>query len=162
MKKNSRRVRASPVNTGRMIARRTLTVVGAKQKKVTVSHGIPRRVGDDEWSCPISIKGLAPKPIRDFAHGVDSVQALLLGAQCIRWHLMQSGLTFEWNGDAELGGNRGGIPRTAMDGMGKQYDSRVDVIIRRETNKVQKHRALLMRLWQAEEQVYPVSKPRHA
>ena len=133
-------------NIGRVIAQRTVTIPGVKHKSVTLSVGIPRQTDSDRWKCPISIEGLEPAPIIDFVAGVDSLQALLIGVGCIRWHLMQSGEKFEWLGDSLIGAN-GGIPRFLRIGMGKEFDDGIEAAITRETDGTRKFRAKHMRRW---------------
>jgi hypothetical protein len=102
------------------------------------------------WECSIRIDGLASAPITDSVTGSDSLQALLLGMQCIRWHLMQSGAKFEWLGESLLGGDNGGIPRFPQIGMGQEFDERMDAAIIRETERTRKFRAPIMRRWLVE------------
>lgn len=141
------------VNKARVIARRTLTISGAKDRTVAVSMGIPHLTpgpGFEVWECSISIAGLRPEPLVDSVTGVDSLQALLLAVQTIRWHLTQSGVNFEWLGETLLGSNDGGIPRFLQIGMGKEFDERIDAAIDRETERTRKFRAPIMRRWRIE------------
>ena len=77
----------------------------------------------------------------------DSLQALLGAVEGIRWHLMQSGLTFEWGGDSLLGGDSGAIPRFLRIGMGKEFYEGIEAAIKRETDATRKFRAPIMRRW---------------
>ena len=76
---------------GRVVARRVITEVDAPDRKITLSIGMPRRVDRDEWRCAILIEGLKDSAIADSAHGTDSLAALLLAVEGVRWHLKESG-----------------------------------------------------------------------
>jgi hypothetical protein len=140
-----RRIRR--VKRGQIIASRTLTFAGAPGKAIRVSIGLPRRTRHGDWECPVLIEGLARSAIRDAAPGADSLQALILAVDCIRWHLTESGAEFEWMDSALLGGTSGAIPRQLPIGMGREFDGRMEAWIRRETERTRKFRAPVMRRW---------------
>jgi Domain of unknown function (DUF6968) len=133
----------SSVPFGRVVARRVLTEVGFPDRQITLSLGMPRRVDREEWQCPILIEGLEDYPIADSAPGVDSLAALLLGVECIRWHLKRSKRRFAWLGDTELMGS--GIPRQVPTGFGKQFDERIERAIEREARNTHKVRSKILR-----------------
>lgn len=136
-----------PVKPGQIIASRTLTFAGAPGSTIRVSIGLPRRTRRGDWECPVLIEGLARSAIRDAAPGADSLQALILAVDCIRWHLTESGAEFEWMDSALLGGTSGAIPRQLPIGMGREFDGRMEAWIRRETERTRKFRAPVMRRW---------------
>ena len=129
-----------PPGIGKAIARRVLTDAKAPNRTIVLSLGAPRQIDEDEWQCPILIEGLGRRPIADSAPGGDSLQALLLGVACIRWHLEQSGSIFRWLGETALWG-MGGIPRQIPDDLGKEFDDRIGVAIAREIARARKFRA---------------------
>lgn len=131
----------STARIGRIIASRELTDAKDPKRRIFVSLGVPRRIADDRWECAFSIEGLASAPIRGRAPGGDSLQALLLGAGDVRRHLMESGATFEWDGDSLFGGDTGGIPRSLPLGMGKEFYDRLDAVISREIKRTLNFRA---------------------
>jgi len=147
IKKDSSKRRVLRSGIGRVIAERILTVAGVNDEIITVSLGIPHRVDSDTWECPYSIEGLGSKRIARCAPGGDSLQALLVAVEGIRWCLMQSGETFEWDGDSLLGGDTGAIPRFLRIGMGKEFYERIEAAIKRETDATRKFRAPIMRRW---------------
>jgi len=138
----------------RVVARRVITAVDEPKKRIRLSLGTPRRVARNEWQCPILIDGLEKAPIADLAPGADSLQALILGVRCIRWHLKRSGRRFAWLGDSELAGI-GGIPYEVPTGFGKEFDLRIERAIEREVRNARKFRAPILRRWFAEGQGTP-------
>jgi hypothetical protein len=139
----------SNAKIGQVIASRELTDAKDPKRRIIVSLGVPRRIDDVRWECPFSIEGLAPAPIRDRSPGGDSLQALLSGAADIRRRLIQSGATFDWDGDSLLGGDSGGIPRFLPLGMGKEFYDRMDAAISREIQRAVKSREKDTRQWRA-------------
>jgi Domain of unknown function (DUF6968) len=135
--------RKSSVPFRRVVARRVLTELGFPDRHITLSVGMPRRVAREEWQCPILIEGLEDQPIADSAPGIDSLASLLLGVECIRWHLKRSGCQFAWLGDSELMGS--GIPRQVPTGFGKQFDERIERAIEREARNAHKVRSKILR-----------------
>jgi len=74
---------------------------------------------------------------------------------------MESGATFAWNGDSELGGDTGGIPRFLPLGMGKEFYNRVDATINREIERTVRLRHKDARQkWRAENKPSRPSHPR--
>src|SRR5579862_9657284 len=71
---------------GRVIARRSLTEENARDHKITVTIGAPRRVQADHWLCPYFIEGIVESGIH-YGYGVDALQALVSTLGGIRWDL---------------------------------------------------------------------------
>jgi hypothetical protein len=84
------------------IAQRVLLVAGSPERTVVVSIGQPEPDphpdSHGDWICPVYIEGIAD-PGPHLAHGVDSLQALLLAPELIRKILDESGLSLTWLGD---------------------------------------------------------------
>jgi Domain of unknown function (DUF6968) len=135
--------KGKPLEIRDVVARRAITEAGAPNRKILVLLGKPRRFSSQEWRCPILIRGLEKDPIADSAPGVDGFQALLLGVECIRWHLKESGRRFAWLGDSELFG--AGIPRQVPTGFGREFDERIERAIERESRRARKFRAPILR-----------------
>jgi len=57
----------------------------------------PRQVAHEEWACRFVIRGLPGRHQHD-AHGIDSLQALGLAMQGVRYHLERSGLPISFVG----------------------------------------------------------------
>ena len=58
-----------------------------------------------DWRCRVVISGLGPR-VDQFAYGVDSLQALALGLEMARAHLMHAppaGGGLRWLGESDLG-----------------------------------------------------------
>jgi len=91
------------------IAMRTLIDSQDPDTAVTVSIDNPIQVGDD-WACTFRIDGMG---IEEQAHGVDSLQALLLAVEGARRALQQSGRTLTWTIGGQPAGETGdtGLPR---------------------------------------------------
>src|SRR5258708_319233 len=112
---------------GRVVARRVITEADVADRKITLSIGMPRRVDRDEWQCAILIEGLKDSPIADSAPGTDSLAALLLAVECVRWHLKESGRRFAWLGESDLWDT--GIPLQVPIGNGRQFEERIERVI---------------------------------
>lgn len=96
---------------GLVVARRTL-VDAVTERKVALSVGIPRLVGDGwDWVCPFEIKGIG-KTIRGHAHGIDALQALQLVGPAIRGALESTGRTLTFLGDPYW---QSGFPKLIID-----------------------------------------------
>src|SRR5262249_1619566 len=98
--------------------------------------------------------------ITDSVGGIDSLQALLLGIECLRFHLKQSGVTFTWLGDSVLM-TMGGIPRQVPPDLGRESDLRIESAIQREIRRTRKFRAKIHRQWFAEGSDTPRTRKRH-
>lgn len=146
----ARRSKENFLKIGRVIARRVLTEVNAPDREITLSIGTPRRVDRDEWQCAILIEGLKDSAIADSAHGTDSLAALLLAVEGVRWHLKESGLRFAWGGESDLWDT--GIPRQVPIGFGRQFEERIERAIDREAEKARKFRAPILKRLFAESQ----------
>jgi hypothetical protein len=135
--------KGKPLEIRDVVARRVITEAGAPKREIHLVLGRPRRFSSQEWRCPILIRGLENDPIADSAPGVDGFQALLLGVECIRWHLKESGRRFAWLDDSELFG--AGIPRQVPPGFGREFDERIERAIERESRRTRKFRAPILR-----------------
>jgi hypothetical protein len=155
MQAMARRSKENFRKIGRVVARRLITEADAPDRKITLSIGMPRRVDRDEWQCPILIEGLKNSIIADSAPGTDSLAAMLLAVECVRWHLKESGLRFAWGGESDLWDT--GIPRQVPIGFGRQFEERIERAIDREAEKARKFRAPILRRLFAESE----SKAKH-
>jgi hypothetical protein len=135
-----------PRKLGKAVASRTLTEVTDADKIIKLSLGMPKKLRRDEWRCSILIEGVGDSPIVDSAPGVDSFQALLLGIECIRWHLKESRVRLAWLGDPVLG-ELGGIPGQAPVGLGEVFNSRIEAVIERETERARQVQKEMLRRW---------------
>lgn len=123
-----RRVKKSGL--GRIIASRVLTEENARNSKITITVGAPRRVEADHWLCPFLIEGIVESGIH-YGYGVDALQSLLVAVAGIRWHLEQTGRCFIWLGDDH------GIPQQVPTAYGRTFAQRVEKAIERESKRVQ-------------------------
>ncbi len=139
---------------GRVVARRVITDASATDREIKLSIGMPRRVDRDEWQCPISIEGLKDSTVVDSARGIDSLAALLLAVECVRWHLKESGRRFAWLGESDLWGT--GIPRQVPTDLGQRFEERIERAIERESQKARKFRAPILRRLFAEAESDPM------
>jgi hypothetical protein len=127
MYKAERRVKKSGL--GRVIANRVLTEENARDHKVTVTIGAPRRVQPDHWLCPYHIEGIVESGIH-YAYGVDALQSLVSALGGVRWDLGNTGREFIWFADDH------GIPRQVPTGLGKIFQQRMERAIERESKRV--------------------------
>jgi hypothetical protein len=127
MFKAERRVKKSGL--GRVIASRVLTEENARDHKITVTIGAPRRVQADHWLCPYFIEGIVESGIH-YMYGVDALQALVSALGGIRWDLGNTGRDFIW-----FAGDHG-IPRQVQTGLGKNFQQRIERAIERESKRV--------------------------
>ena len=125
--KAERRVKKSGL--GRVIASRVLTEENARDQKITVTIGAPRRVEADHWLCPYLIKGIVESGIH-YGYGADALQALLIAAGSVRRDLEETGRRFIWFG------NDHGIPRQVPTDYGRVFEQRVERSIERESKRV--------------------------
>jgi hypothetical protein len=107
-----------------------LTEESARNSKITITMGAPRRVESDHWLCPFLIEGIVESGIH-YGYGVDALQSLIQGVSGIRWYLEQTGRHFIWFGDDH------GIPRQVPTDYGRTFAQRVDKAIDREAKRVQ-------------------------
>ena len=122
-----RRVKKSGL--GRIIASRVLTEKSARDHKITVVIGAPRRVEADHWLCPYLIEGIVDSGVQ-YVPGVDALQSLVLALQGARLNLEQTGRSFIWFGDDH------GIPRQIPTDYGRTFEQRVEKAIERESKRV--------------------------
>jgi Domain of unknown function (DUF6968) len=140
----------TPPQLGTVVARRVVTLAGEPNRRISLSIGMPRRVGREEWQAPIRIEGLQDSPIVDSAPGIDSLQALLLAVGCIRWHLKRLvGYRFSWLGGSELVGIAG-IPLQVAELGGREFEERIERAIKRAERDTRKFRAPILRRLLAE------------
>jgi uncharacterized protein DUF6968 len=121
--------RVKKAGLGRVIASRVLTEENARDHKITVAVGAPRRVQADHWLCPYHIEGIVESGLH-YAYGVDALQALVLAMAGIRWNLGNTGRDFIW-----FAGDHG-IPHQVPTGFGKTFQRRVERAILRESKRV--------------------------
>src|SRR5262249_10218658 len=90
-----------------IIASRALQIEDDPSKEVILSIVAPEQVSPDEWKCGYRMVGLGKGELR-YAHGSDSVQALVLAFEGLRVALADSGTNVSW-----VGGEPGdlGIPK---------------------------------------------------
>jgi hypothetical protein len=115
---------------GRIIAGRVLTEENARQSKITITIGAPRRVEADHWLCPFFIEGIVESGIH-YTYGVDALQSLISALGGIRWYLERTGRRFIWFGDDH------GIPQQVPTDYGRTFAQRVEKAIERESKRVQ-------------------------
>lgn len=125
--KAERRVKKSGL--GRIIASRVLTEENARDNRITVTVGAPRRVEADHWLCPYLIEGIVESGIH-YGYGVDALQSLLSVLGGIRWDLEQTERHFIWFADDH------GLPRQVPTGLGKSFQERMERAIERESKRV--------------------------
>jgi hypothetical protein len=125
--KAERRVKKSGL--GRVIASRVLTEENARDHKITVTVGAPRRVEADHWLCPYLIQGIVESGI-NYSYGVDALQSLLSALAGIRWDLEQTKRHFIWLGDDH------GLPRLVPTGLGRTFQKRMERAIEKESKRV--------------------------
>jgi hypothetical protein len=113
---------------GRIIASRILTEGNARDHKIIVTVGAPRRIEADNWLCPYRIEGIVDSGIH-YSYGVDALQALILALAGIRYDLDQTKRRFIWFADDH------GIPRQVPTGYGMTFERRVERAIHRESKR---------------------------
>ncbi len=91
-----RRVKKSGL--GRIIASRVLTEENARDSKITVTIGAPRRIEADHWLCPYLIEGIVESGV-NYGYGVDALQSLLVALGSVRRDLERTERHFIWFGD---------------------------------------------------------------
>jgi len=114
---------------GRIIASRVLTEENARDSKITITIGAPRRVEADHWLCSYLIQGIVESDIH-YGYGVDSLQSLLVALGGVRRDLEQTERHFIWFGDGH------GIPRQVPTYYGREFEQRVERAIERESKRV--------------------------
>jgi len=125
--KAERRVKKSGL--GRVIASRVLTEQNARDNKITVTIGAPRRVEADHWLCQYHIEGIVESGVHH-GYGADALQALLIAVGSVRRDLEQTGRHFIWFG------NDHGIPRQVPTDYGGAFEQRVGRAIERESKRM--------------------------
>ena len=103
----------------------------ATRRRITVSLGKPRKVGDGDWACQYRIRRLGRSETSE-AHGFDAVQALVLALESVRIALDRSGRRFSC-----LGGEPGdtGFPRYVPSAFGPKFAKRLGRLIDREVKR---------------------------
>jgi hypothetical protein len=107
------------MSTAQWIATRTLT--DDKGDEVIVKIGVPERVDEHEWKCPLQI-GETTK----YAHGTDSMQALILAHEGTRVELEKLG-PHSW-----VEPDFHGLPRLVPIFFGAAFTRKVEEMIDRE------------------------------
>ncbi len=115
---------------GIIIGTRQLFEVGKQKRVVTVTIGRPQKVKGD-WACPFQISGVGMKKVQH-AHGVDSMQALIMAIEGIRSSLEKSGKKLCWTG-GELGET--GFTRFVPTFFGLGFSRRLDRLIDQEVKR---------------------------
>jgi hypothetical protein len=113
---------------GRVIASRILTERNARNSKITIMIGAPRRVEADHWLCPYLIKGIVETDIQ-YGYGVDALQALIVALGGIRADLDRTERRFIWFGDDH------GIPGLIPADYGAEAERRIGIAIQRESKR---------------------------
>jgi len=94
-----------PRQIGEIIASRTLTLVGGKEKLV-VEIGKPQPFPNSGYYCPIRISGVGIDRVKQVG-GFDAAQALQLALQVIKVDLSAINKRLDkalrWNGETDLG-----------------------------------------------------------
>jgi hypothetical protein len=116
---------------GAVIATTELHEREPSRKRIVVSLGKPRRVGEGDWVCPYRIRGLGANGAQE-AHGFDAVQALVLAIESVRITLERSRRHFSC-----LGGEQGdtGFPRYVPTAFGPAFAKRLSRLIDREVER---------------------------
>jgi hypothetical protein len=85
------------------IAERRLSVADDPRRELTltIGHPEPDPLPGGDWRCPFQIVGLDPAP--QYAHGVDSLQALCIAIDAMRSAVEASGLSVSWDGGQDTG-----------------------------------------------------------
>jgi len=113
-----------------------------QKRRIVVALGRPQQIGRREWRCDIRIDGL--EAILKQVVGVDSLDALLLGVQAIRWSLMHSGRKLAWP-DTGVPCFSGDIPRQVPTALGEEFDERLEQLIDSEAPRLLKLRKKMIR-----------------
>ncbi|RAS66798.1 hypothetical protein C8D87_103137 [Lentzea atacamensis] len=92
---------------GQIVAERLIEGVApdGSHVEVVIRFGAPRPdplSSNGDWRCPHQIVGLGDDSV-GAAHGVDSLQALLLSVYAVRLKLAESGSTLDWLGAPDFG-----------------------------------------------------------
>jgi len=113
------------------IAARQLQFEGDSSKKIVLSIDAPEQVSADEWRCRFRIIGMGNDQPK-YAHGSDSIQALLLAFEGLRVALADSGAKVSWTG-GEPGDP--GIPRFIPGIFGLAFSRRLERMVEGEVQK---------------------------
>ena len=112
------------------------------KRRIVVALGMPRRISAREWRCDIHIDGAEAIPKQ--VAGVDSLDALMLGVQALRWSLMHSGRKLAWP-DTGIPCFSGEIPRQVPTVLGEEFDQRIEQLIDSEAPRLWKLRKKMIR-----------------
>ena len=123
-----RRVKKSGL--GRIIASRVLREENARNDRISVLLGAPRRVEAHHWLCPFRILGIVESDIK-YGYGVDGVQALFNALAGIRILLDRTNRRFLFLGSDH------GFPRQIPTEYGEKFEERVGRAIDRESKRVE-------------------------
>lgn len=100
-------------------------------ERIVASVYAPRRVSSDEWACLFVIRGL-PEAQRHDVTGADSLEALIIAMQGIRFYLARSGLPIRML-DGEVGDF--GIYRS-LAGFDVAMTEHLESVVDREVTKL--------------------------
>lgn len=96
------------IDPAQLIAERRLSLRGedGSECEILVRLGRPERdaTPGGAWRCPMEILGWPGGDLRRYAHGEDSLQALVLALELVHVDLAHppSGSTLTWSGDTDL------------------------------------------------------------
>ncbi len=122
--KGNQRPRGAP------IAIRDLHVV-ASQDVVTVQVCRPQQVSNGEWRCAFVISTAESEDVQ-YAHGTDSLQALILAIEGCRVRLESYDGILRWEGGDE---GDTGIPQFVPSYFGRDFADRIRALIDEEVEK---------------------------
>jgi hypothetical protein len=114
----------------RWIAERALVDDTGKQLKAAV--GIPEKVSKLEWRCPYRLSRGRAGEIR-YAHGVDSIQALILALGSIRLAIDKLEIAVKWDIAAEMGDS--GFPIFIQQIFGLEFTRSLERMVSTETER---------------------------
>lgn len=98
---------------------------------VLVRLGKPEQVAEGEFRCAFQLQGLGNSQVQ-YAHGIDSVQAMQNALEGIRSGLEKSGRSFSWQG-GEAGDV--GFPRSVPTFFGLEFSRRINRLIDEEVEQ---------------------------
>lgn len=85
------------------VAERELRTLDGGRVRVRLGRPFPLQGREDEFCCPVEVTGLPLGDERRIVIGIDSLQALLLGATHAGNLVSDPALSLSWLGDEDLG-----------------------------------------------------------
>jgi hypothetical protein len=104
---------------------------------VTVSIFEAVQTRPQEWGCAFRISGLAQE-INEFGRGIDSLQALMVAIEGVRFYIERSGEQLTWE-DQELGYL--GLPRRIPDTFGIEVEQHLVKMVNDEVTRLMAEKA---------------------